>query len=170
MQTARVPWAVLATPNLSSKFCDGRRGDQAHLARVGQDHLRPVAEKADKPGHAYPLSFQRRFRSASELCPIGPVNHRGQYTVRIGLIRVNHGDECWVSAIINFISGPGDHTTNSGGMSDLAHNMVRVTVTALADRAQRLSAADANATFALYIVSSTGWGRSIHVAKRLRSR
>ena len=60
---------------------------------------------------------------------------------RIGLIRVNHGDECWVGAEIDFISGPGDHTTNSGGMSDLAHNMVRVTVTALADRAQRLSAA-----------------------------
>jgi len=42
---------------------------------------------------------------------------------RIGLIRVNHGDECWVGAEIDFISGPGDHTTNSGGMSDLAHNI-----------------------------------------------
>jgi hypothetical protein len=94
---------MLAIPNVSSKFCDVWQGDEAHLARLGEDHLGPVAEKADKPGHANPLSLQRHF-------------------------------------------------------------------TAPAEAAHRLSAADAIATFELYIVSSTGWGTYIHVAKGLRSR
>ena len=177
MQTAGVPWAVLATPNLSSKFCDGRRDGEAHLPRVAQDHLRPVAEKADKPGHANPLSFQRRFGSASELCPIVPVDHRGQCMERVGLIGVNHGDKCWVgldpSPLMKSIPAPEAGTSprcfRSGAgrpwdsvrgrlIGKSLHDTVGVTVTALADRAQRLSAADAIATFALYIVGSTGWG------------
>ena len=121
-QTARARCAMLAIPNVSSKFCDARRGDEAHLARVGQDHLGPVAEKADKPGHANPLPLQRHFRGA-ELPPIVPEDHCGKRLVRAWLIRADQGEECRVGSRIGLVIGRGDETTDPSGMADLAHHI-----------------------------------------------
>src|SRR6516225_10028146 len=102
MQTARAPSAMLAIPKVSSKFCDARRGDEAHLARVGQDHLGPVAEKADKPGHANPLPWQRHFWGA-ELRSIVAKDDRGQRLVRAWPIGADQGEKCRVSSRVGLI-------------------------------------------------------------------
>jgi hypothetical protein len=75
-----------------------------------------------------------------------------------------------VGSRVGLVICSGDQTTDPGGMANLAHRIRRVTVTAPAENVHRLRAADTIATFELYIVSSTGGGRSIHVAKGLRSR
>ena len=157
---------MLAIPNVSSKFCDVWRGDEAHLGRMGQDHLGPVAEKADKPGHANPLPLQRHFRGA-ELRSIVSKDHRGQRLVRTWLFGADQGEKCQVGSRVGLVIGRGDQTTDLSGMaSHLQGSRSRPRPRASTDSAPPIR----SPLLCCTLLAPQGGGRSIHVAKGLRSR
>src|ERR1700732_3561275 len=117
-------------------------GSVGQLPWCAQHHFGPATEVADIPSDAQMLSLQRRFRCA-EFRPVMSVDHCGERTFRIWLIRVDDCEECGVGPRPDHIIGRRDDDAERR-----------------AESAHKSNAAEVITNFAEYIAFSGTGGRA----------